>query len=115
MADKREDALSDLRLLIGSIDELVDALRRYHSECENTLRVLNDDDPVIEAFRHARTTNARSVTSDSLKTFERLRHRSRLSLIDLASEQGVTSRQFSTNLSVSRQLADRWMNQAKHR
>ena len=113
MVDKRQAALTNLESLMGSIDDLVEALQVYRAECDNTHVLLTGGGSVSEAFHHAQGTNVRAVATEAVTTFERNRHRARLSLIDLGVEDGVTKAEFAANLGVSRQLADRWYREAR--
>jgi len=58
---------------------------------------------------------ARLAVSDALNSFEAARHRYRLALVALAVDNGMTARQIADSFAFSRQLASRYLKEAKTR
>jgi hypothetical protein len=58
---------------------------------------------------------ARQEVSDVVNDFEAARHRYRLALVALAVENGMTARQIGDSFAFSRQLASRYLKEAKAR
>jgi hypothetical protein len=58
---------------------------------------------------------ARLAVSDALNSFEAARHRYRLALVALAVDNGMTARQIGDAFAFSRQMASRYLKEAKAR
>jgi len=68
-----------------------------------------DGRPLAPALRDGGSADRRPQLSDSIRNFERLRHRARLRLIGVGLAQGMTVQDVSAEWGVSRQLAARYL------
>jgi hypothetical protein len=113
VADHRERVLGDLDAVDDAIGDLLDALGRYRASRHNTRSVVDGGGPVEDAFIDAYESSVRSTVSDALTTFERVRYRSRRSLIALSQDEGLPKERLNELLDISRQLANRWVKESR--
>ncbi len=113
MTELRARVVSDLDELDAAIVELLEALRCYRATCVLTRDVVARRDSVETAFVAAHDVRARSTVSDALLGFERVRFRSRMSLIALSQQEGLPKARLAELLDVSRQLATRWVKESR--
>jgi len=99
----------------AAIVRLVDALQAYRETCAHTASIVGHDGSVSTAFGDAKNVEARASMSDALMTFEQVRYRSRLSLIALSQDEGVSKSTLAELLGISRQLATRWVKESQNR
>ena len=113
--DPRTDALADLSALDGASADLVSALQASRTTCGHTASIVEGGGSVSTAFADARSVDARAVMSDALMTFEQTRYHSRLSLIGLSQQEGLSKVELAELLGISRQLAARWVKESEAR
>ncbi len=113
MTELPSRALADLDHLDDAIVALVEALARYRVTCATTREIVAAGEPVETAFAAARDVNARGTVSDAMLGFERIRYRSRLSLVALSQQEGLSKQHLGELLDISRQLANRWVRESR--
>ena len=113
--DARNAALADLSHMDEALEELLHALQAYRSTCQHTTSIIEAGRSVSTAFADARSVDARAVMSEALMAFERTRYHSRLSLISLSQQEGLSKVELADLLGISRQLAARWVKESEAR
>jgi hypothetical protein len=115
VSDSRESAVEDLQRLIEGAEALGADLRTKEASYRQAIQCLEQGKAVSTALEAAGADQARVEMTRALDEFEQLRHRSRLSLITAGLDEGMTIGQFGRAWGFSRQLAARYVKEARHR
>ena len=78
-------------------------------------RAAVDDGRAMEILIPPAAGKVRQAVSDAISEFEAARHRFRLALVALAVDNGMTARQIGEAFAFSRQLAGRYLKEARAR
>jgi hypothetical protein len=111
MTDRRGVAMTELRRLVESVDELQGKLRATRAQYMKALVSLEDGDSVESALANAEADRTRQGLTADLEMLERARHASRLSLIAAGVAEGMSINSISRAWGISRQLASRYVHE----
>jgi hypothetical protein len=111
----RETAIQELESLLASATELRSAVRSTERRYRKARRLLKEGTPVSEALDEVGAGAARQVMTETLATFEQMRHRTRLALIAAGLAEGMTIGELGRSWGFSRQLASRYAKEARGR
>jgi hypothetical protein len=113
MEPSRAAAVQDVCLLADSVRHLTAQLQRYESICEQMLRKLAGEWPVSDILQSVEASDARGALNSALEDLERVRHRSRLSIIAAEIEEGSSVTEVGRQWGFSRQMAQRYVKEAR--
>lgn len=104
--------MSEMAALNRQSEELRQVLARYEEGGAVVTSRVQSGDLLTDALEAAAGPIRRKEVTDALKAFERARHRVRLTMFSLATEQGITASHLARQLGISRQLASRLSKEA---
>ena len=112
-----EDPLTDLAAtgleeLIESTVELRRQLITHETLCRRVLADVRDHAAVGCTLSAVRVDRWRSAVTESIREFETVRHRTRLVLVAMSLDEGMSIAEIARSWGVSRQLASRWVREA---
>jgi hypothetical protein len=103
----RERALAEMELLLEATTALRENLEGHEAVCRAVIAGMRRDEPLATVLEGAASRTWRPRLTDSLTTYERLRHRARLRLIALGAAEGMTVADVQYHWSITKQLANR--------
>jgi hypothetical protein len=103
----------DKLALVDASKDLRQVLQRYEKTSFEIAGLVERGESGADALKAAGGPIRRREVTAALEKFEAARHRLRLSMFALASEEGTSASELGRQLGVSRQLAYRLANEAK--
>ncbi len=110
MRDQRQIAIERLSVLIASLDLLEAQLRPARSAYNGVLERLLDGQEVDPALRAEDVGSTRELLTAALSHFEKARHLSRVALMKVQVDEGISVKKASDTWGVTRQLVSRDVN-----
>src|ERR1700675_1270180 len=89
-SDLEQRAVLDLLELQAASAELRRCLEENEAATAILLEGLGDGEPLTTIFERIRSSEMRPLVTDALTRFERIRHRGRLRLVAVATQQGMS-------------------------
>jgi hypothetical protein len=109
----RTAAADSIVALIDATNALRSHLDTQEALCRAALVDILDDVPVSCVLPGVRADTWRPTLTEAIKGFEVVRHRSRLLLVAMAIDEGMSIAEVARAWGVSRQLASRWVREAR--
>ncbi len=110
MRDQRQIAIERLSVLIASLDLLEAQLKPARSAYNGVLERLLDGQEVDPALRAEDVGSTRELLTAALSHFEKARHLSRVALMKVQVDEGISITKASDTWGVTRQLVSRDVN-----
>ena len=110
MADEdvlRDRALEEMERLLEAATALRGDLEEHEAACRLIIERVRAGDQVAPILDEVHSHKLRPKLTDSLGTYERLRHKARLRLIALGVSEGMTPADIQRQWAITRQLASR--------
>jgi len=104
-------AVAEMELLLEATTALRRDLEGHEAVCRTILDGIRNGERLATVLDRAGSQRWRPRLTDSLTTYERLRHRARLGLIALGVEQGMTVTDVQRHWAITKQLANRALRQ----
>ena len=108
-ARARDDFLQDMRIHLEAAGRLRSDLKTHEEVSRRIMEAVKHGNPLLETLREEESATWRPKLSDSIRTFERLRHRARLRLISIGLAEGMTVQEVACEWGITRQLAARYV------
>jgi len=112
-SDLEQRAVLELRELQAASAELRRCLEENEAATAALLEGLADGQPLTTIFERIRSSEMRPLVTDALTRFERIRHRGRLRLGAVATQQGMSVEEIQKRWAITRSLAVRNLRQAE--
>jgi hypothetical protein len=109
----RDAAIRELELLLASAQAVRSSVRSTEGQYRKAIRLLRNGTDVSDALTEVQAGAARMALTETLNSFELLRHRSRLALIAAGLAEGMTIGELGRSWGFSRQLASRYAKEAR--
>ncbi len=103
----RQAAVTDCRALLAAEAELTAQLQHHANVTEVMMRTMADGDSLVETLRSNDSAQIRPALSNSVRAFERARHRARVRLIAVAMAEGATDQDIRELWNISREIVTR--------
>lgn len=113
MTESREAAIQRIQVLVDAAKDLQVAIRANEEVYRNTLRLLRSGTEMSKALTAVDVAQARTELADALRTFEADRHRTRSLVIAAQVDEGMNIKQVAQVWGISRQLAGRFLKEAR--
>ena len=104
----REMALVDSENLVAATERLRSDLAHHSTLTQEIAQTVATGAPIVDALLAGQSSSWRPALSDSIRNFEKIRHRTRLRLIAVALEDGMTLLDVAREWGITRQLATRY-------
>jgi D-serine deaminase-like pyridoxal phosphate-dependent protein len=108
----RSEAADRIVRLMDATSALRSQLDTQQSVSAVVLAAVLDDVPVSYVLPEVRADKRRSALTESIKEFELARHQTRLVLVAMAVDEGMSIADVARAWGVSRQLASRWVRES---
>ena len=112
-SDLEQRAVLDLLELQAASAALRRCLEENEAATAILLEGLGDGEPLTTIFERIRSSEMRPLVTDALTRFERIRHRGRLRLVAVATQQGMSVEEIQKRWAITRSLAIRSLRQAE--
>jgi hypothetical protein len=109
----REAAIREVNRLLESSAALRATVRSNEVLYRKMLKSLKQGTPISEAMDDVHAGSARLTLTETLESFELVRHQSRLSLIVAGLTEGMSIGELGRSWGFSRQLASRYAREAR--
>jgi hypothetical protein len=111
----RTAAIADIEHLLAAAQALRASVRSTEVQYRRTLRLLEKGAEISDALEDVQAGATRLTLTQTLDTFEMMRHRSRLALVAAGLAEGMTIGELGRTWRFSRQLASRYAKEARAR
>jgi len=111
----RTAAVADIEHLLAAAQALRASVRSTEVQYRRTLRLLESGAEISDALENVQAGAKRLALTQTLDTFETMRHRSRLALVAAGLAEGMTIGELGRTWRFSRQLASRYAKEARAR
>jgi hypothetical protein len=112
-SDLEQRAVLDLQELQAASAELRRCLEENEAATAVLVEGLADGEPLTTIFERIRSSEMRPLVTDALTRFERIRHRGRLRLVAVATQQGMSVEEIQKRWAITRSLAIRNLREAE--
>jgi hypothetical protein len=112
--DARAGVEAEMQRLLEAADTLRADLEGHQAVCRSILAGIRRGERLEGLLEANGSRTWRPRITDSLTTYERLRHRARLRLIALGVEEGMTVQDIQQHWSITKQLANRALREIEH-
>jgi CRP-like cAMP-binding protein len=103
----RQAAVSDCHALLAAETELTAQLQHHAKVTEAMMRTMEHGDSLVDTLRSNDSAQIRPALSNSVRAFERARHRARVRLIAVAMAEGATDQDIRELWNISREIVTR--------
>jgi hypothetical protein len=111
----RTAAMADIEHLLAAARALRASVLSTEVQYRRTLRLLQKGAPISDALEDGQAGATRLTLTQTLDTFETMRHRSRLALVAAGLAEGMTIGELGRTWRFSRQPASRYAKEARAR
>ena len=99
--------------MVDTLQGLRAQLQTYESICQQTILSLESEVPIADILQSVEASDARTRLNSALVELERVRHRSRLSIIAAEVKEGSSITEVGRQWGFSRQMAQRYVKEAR--
>jgi|GEM_PF-1927504 CRP-like cAMP-binding protein len=103
----RRAAATDCQALLVAEADLTAQLQQHAEVTESMIRTMEDGGSLLDTLRANDSQRLRPALSNSVRAFERARHRARVRLIAVAMAEGATDQDVRELWNISREIVTR--------